>query len=114
MGRKDPFRWSVGLHRRPILDFQTVPRDCQILDTRQPPDHQSAHGGVDERFACGTQPLVVLTHAAVLPPSEGAFYDTAQATVSYAEFPTYSHLSGACGTTLMYAANVSGSGRMNE
>ena len=60
MGRKDPFRWSVGLHRRPILDFQTVPRDCQILDTRQPPDHQSAHGGVDERFACGTQPLVVL------------------------------------------------------
>jgi hypothetical protein len=78
MGRKDPFRWSVGLHRRPILDFQTVPRDCQILDTRQPPDHQSAHGGVDERFAGGTQPLVVLLLMRRFCPNQAKVRSTTQ------------------------------------
>src|SRR3712207_8753155 len=40
--------------------------------------HQSSHRGIDERFARGAEPLVILAQATALPkPAEGALHHPA-------------------------------------
>src|SRR3712207_2142912 len=45
------------------LSLETV---WKFSGAGQPFDHQTYHGRVDERFRAGAQPLVILTHPAVL------------------------------------------------